>query len=87
MCLIFKPGPIIQFHEDAALVSSVSSLFDKKFHRTMYRFILLRLLRARLGELRKPSNSYKIDVRIFKAQLLVGECRCLDFFGLSIHRL
>ena len=26
-------GPIIQFHEDAALGSSVSSLFDKKFHR------------------------------------------------------
>ena len=27
----------------------------------MYRVILLRLLRARFGELRKPSNSYKID--------------------------
>ena len=24
---------LIQFHEDAALGSSVSSLFDKKFHR------------------------------------------------------
>ena len=34
----------------------------------MYRFIQLRLLRARFGELRKPSNSYKIDV----AQLISG---------------
>ena len=39
---------------------------------TMYRVILLRILRARFGELRKPSNSYKIDVRIFKAQLISG---------------
>ena len=38
----------------------------------MYIFILLRLLRARLDELRKPSNSYKIDVRICKAQLISG---------------
>ena len=38
----------------------------------MYRVILLRLLRARFGELRKQSNSYKIDVRIFKAQLISG---------------
>ena len=60
---------MIQFHEDAALGSSVSSLFDKKFHRI---FILLRLLRARFGEIRKPPNSYKIDVRIFKAQLIRG---------------
>ena len=34
--------------------------------------ILLHLLRARFGELRNPSNLYKIDVRIFKAQLISG---------------
>ena len=34
--------------------------------------VLLHLLRARFDELRKPSNSYKIDVRIFKAQLISG---------------
>ena len=34
--------------------------------------ILLRLLRARFREPRNPSNSYKIDVRIFKAQLISG---------------
>ena len=56
-------------NEDAALGSSVSSLFDKKFHRI---YNVLRLLRACFGELRKPSNSYKIDVRIFKAQLISG---------------
>ena len=38
----------------------------------MYRVILLRLLRACFGELKKPSNSYKIDVPIFKAQLING---------------
>ena len=38
----------------------------------MYRFILLRLLRAPFGELIKSPNSYKIDVRIFKAQLISG---------------
>ena len=32
-----------------------------------FRLILLPLLHARFGELRKQSNSYKIDVRIFKA--------------------
>ena len=32
----------------------------------------LELLRARFGELRKPPNWYKIDVRIFKAQLISG---------------
>ena len=41
----------------------------KKFHQI---YNLVRLLRARFGELRKPSNSYKIDVRIFKAQLISG---------------
>ena len=56
-------------NEDAALGSSVSSLFDKKFHQI---YNLVRVLRARFGELRKPSNSYKIDVRIFKAQLISG---------------
>ena len=38
----------------------------------MYRFILLRLLRVRFGELRKPYNSYKIDIRICKAQRISG---------------
>ena len=60
-------------HEDAALCSSVSSLFYKSsIGYTMYRFILLRLLGARFGELTKPSNSYKIDVRICEAQLISG---------------
>ena len=56
-------------NEDAVLGSSVSSLFDKKFHQI---YNLVHLLRARFGELRKPSNSYKIYVRIFKAQLISG---------------
>ena len=38
----------------------------------MYRVILLRLLHAHFGELRKASIYYKIDVRIFKAQLISG---------------
>ena len=55
------------------LGSSVSSLFDKKFHRIYNVWsYLLRLLRACYGELRKPSNSFKIDVRIFRAQLISG---------------
>ena len=56
-------------NEDAALGSSVLSLFDKKFH---WIYNLVRLLRARFGELRKPSNSYKVDVHIFEAQLING---------------
>ena len=30
------------------------------------------LIACHFGELRKPSNSYKIDVSIFKAQLISG---------------
>ena len=52
--------------EDAAQGSSCS------VGLCQFRLILLPLLRARFGELRKPSNSYKIDVSIFKAQLLRG---------------
>ena len=42
--------PIIQFHEDAALGSSVSSLFDKKFHRINIVYSYFIILRARFGE-------------------------------------
>ena len=38
----------------------------------MYRLILLRLLRTHFGELRKASDSYKIDVRILTVQLISG---------------
>ena len=44
-------------------------------------FRILRLLRARFGELRKSSNSYKIDVRIFKAQLISGSTYMSRLFG------
>ena len=48
----------------------ISVVFDKKFHRryTMYGEIFY----YAYCELRKPSNSYKIYDRIFKAQLISG---------------
>ena len=59
---------IIQFHEDAALGSSVSSLFDKKFHRiyNVYIFYCAYCVRV-LVKLRN-----EIDARTFKAQLISG---------------
>ena len=51
-------------HKDAALSSSVSSLFDKKFHRiyNVYSYFINVLVKLR----------NEIDARTFKAQLISG---------------
>ena len=63
---VFNLLVLVTVSKDDAQGSSVSVFASSDW------LISLRLLRARFGELRKLSNSYKIDVRIFKAQLISG---------------
>ena len=59
---------MIQFHEDAVLGSSVSSLFDKKFHRIYnVHSYFITLIACAFLQLRN-----EIDARTFKAQLISG---------------
>ena len=69
-------SPIIQFHKDAALGSSVpvfASFRDAYFmiHASLDLFYYAYCVRVFMN-FENGQNSYKIDVRIFKAQLISG---------------